>query len=89
MNVENPPAFPEHENVNDPRADGFVATHGMTLRDYFAGQALVGLLAQVEPEFLAATEWSTKKLGQVVSAGAYDIADGMLKERQTRMDKNK
>jgi hypothetical protein len=40
------PAFPTHENVNDPRSDGFLSTPGMSLRDWFAGQALAGLVSR-------------------------------------------
>lgn len=62
---ENPQAFP-HGN---PTHGGDI---GMTLRDYFAGQALAGLsgLARIEgmsPEDLASM--------------AYADADAMLKER--------
>jgi len=50
------------------------ATHGgMSLRDYFAGQALAG----------GAVDWSKNK-GDVASA-CYHAADTMIKER----DKNK
>ena len=42
--IQNPSAFP----VNDANLGGagaYAAEPGMTLRDYFAGQALAGLLA--------------------------------------------
>jgi hypothetical protein len=60
--IENPPAF--------PRLDGGYLNHkmqeGMTLRDYFAGQALA--MAQADtPKNLA--EW------------AYMVADAMLAQR--------
>ena len=42
---------------------------GMTLRDWFAGQALVGLLA--------ANEW----VHRTGAAACYEIADKMLEER--------
>lgn len=49
---------------------------GMTLRDYFAAQALVGILA-----FPGAVNGNRDKAkGQVVSA-AYSYADAMLAER--------
>ena len=60
------PAFPV---PNDANANGQV---GMSLLDWFAGQALSGLIA-------------SEALGKgdeiVISAMAYDIADAMLKER--------
>ena len=62
---ENPQAFPLVDDFNDHQI-------GMTLRGYFAGQALAGLLSH--PECTASNpendaEW------------AYKYADGMLKER--------
>lgn len=52
---------------------------GMTLRDWFAGQALNGLLAnKTNMEIAAGAE---KDLGGVISSWAYEFADAMLKER--------
>ena len=47
----------------------------MTLRDYFAGQALAGLITQ--------TGWMTSQL--VIAA--YQTADAMLAEREKSNDK--
>jgi len=44
----------------------------MSLRDYFAGQALAGLYANAKEDWNAET----------VAACAYDTADAMLAERQ-------
>jgi hypothetical protein len=60
MTNPNKPAFPI---VTD-----YIEEQGMTLRDYFAGQALVGLLANSVGPF------SCPRL-------AYSLADAMLKER--------
>ena len=46
----------------------------MTLRDWFAGQVLVGILGQRNPEPMNEPE-------DVVAQMAYVIADAMLKER--------
>ncbi len=56
-------------------SDYFVAP-GMTLRDYFAGQALAGMLAQ-------GTQGSFSKPAGVARAAvyAYEYADAMLVER--------
>jgi hypothetical protein len=47
--------------------------HGMTLRDYFAAQALTGIIV-AHP---AAPEWKQVQL-------AYDTADAMLKAREVK-----
>jgi len=59
----NEPAFPVHNNG------------GMTLRDYFAGQALAGIIT---------AEWvddEPSKWEQRISITAYAIADAMIAER--------
>ena len=60
-------AFP----IIDVQIDGqAIGSAGMSLRDWFAGQALAGLLASNhEIPSSKAAEWS------------YDIANNMLKER--------
>ena len=64
--LENPSAFPFHDE-NEGGVRG--RTHlGMTLRDWFAGQALANDLTQGEPAINAAFY-------------AYQIADAMLAER--------
>ena len=63
----NPPAFPSH------RTDllGENAQYGMSLRDYFAGQALLAQLTQ-PPELAAPCDYA---------AVAYAYADAMLAAR--------
>ena len=59
--------------------NGYVVVYeelGMTLRDYFAGQALVGYLggrAQVH---------STRLAGLAIASTAYVVADAMLRARE-------
>ncbi len=53
------PAFPTDHHVH---------AEGMTLRDWFAGQALVGILA--------ANNWGTPSADE-----AYKVADAMLERR--------
>lgn len=65
------PAFPTEPNTQD----GFYAHHGMSLRDWFAGQALAGLIAQsggtaLAGDPIAAARWS------------YQMADAMLAARK-------
>lgn len=64
----NPPAFPAHWNGLQP------AQQGMTLRDWFAGQALAGALADSSRD-LYAYEYAES---------AYEYADAMLKAREMK-----
>lgn len=68
-------AFPEHKMIHDKTTGELLALScngGMTLRDYFAGQALVelnfGNVCNLTDEFLASR--------------AYMLADAMLAERE-------
>lgn len=65
----NPPAFPN--NVAGKNYSDYV---GMSLRDYFAGQALVGLLANPAIEHCG-------KQFELNIVRAYDYADKMLQAR--------
>ena len=64
------PAFP----VSIPGA-GDNGWHGMSLRDYFAGQAIVGVLANGDD--YESADWSG------CAIYAYSLADAMLKARKT------
>lgn len=68
--MTNPPAFPPNAGWrdNDPNCNG------MTLLDYFAGQALAGLMTKY-PDTLTPDE---------LADYAYDIAQAMLPERARR-----
>tara|TARA_S200002703_G_scaffold73209_2_gene63192 strand:+ start:254 stop:451 length:198 start_codon:yes stop_codon:yes gene_type:complete len=55
-----------------PVSNGVHTVFGMSLRDYFAGQALVGL---VSPP-------GTGDLVKIYAADAYALADAMLEERK-------
>lgn len=61
------PAFPT------PWAAGTATEGGMTLRDWFAGQAMVGILSVAGPYGLAPYE---------ISERSYRLADAMIKERK-------
>jgi len=58
------PAFPRH-----PECD-----HGMSLRDWFASQAMIGQLAAEPPD--------VEYTHECIAARAYAFADAMLVERQ-------
>ena len=70
---KNPPAYPyyypeQRDENGSLLADSFLY-EGMTLRDYFAGQALIAINAD-----------GYRCWGDLAIV-AYEIADGMLKER--------
>lgn len=77
------PAFPL-DDVN--RVDNFtIRQHqGMTLRDWFAGQALSGM-SGAGPEFMNALSRRAEKLGvnaeEYGARMAYLLADAMIAER--------
>lgn len=68
------PAFPhDNQELGDRHR---VAQPGMTLRDWFAGQALVGLMSDpgLRPDKLAEFQHMAVRL--------YQVADAMLAERE-------
>lgn len=68
------PVPPERVNMVWDNAHWSYADRGMTLRDYFAGQALHGILMNYTTEKFGATE-------EMVARYAYRYADAMLAER--------
>ena len=64
------PAFPSVLYHQSPTENW--ATHGMTLRDYFAAKAMQGLLANSEVQATHAE----------FAAESYKMADAMLKARE-------
>lgn len=80
---ENPPAFPcdAQGDRSVPPEHDYIQTGihtakfpGMSLRDWFAGQALAGIGAQWAMESLSPDE---------LAEAAYEVADAMLSARQT------
>ena len=64
------PAFPtKNYAAIQPLAEGY--SEGMTLRDWFAGTAMQSLILAAQ---------NAKDI-DMLSAGAYQLADAMLKER--------
>lgn len=82
------PAFPPHlPRMWQVGADGKVerideVDQGMTLRDYFAGQALVGMLAFGVSSGSDPSRTTNEELGRA----AYRKSDAMLKERERQED---
>jgi hypothetical protein len=70
------PAFPvcyQHENLETGEKEVTAAFHGITMRDWFAGQAL----ANRNIEDHCGPNWAIR-----VAEQAYRIADAMLAERE-------
>lgn len=74
---ENPRAFPTNIAVGvagDVYDSSWNGEEGLTMRDHFAGQALIGLLASSGPSDFNADS---------VAEAAHRYADAMLKARQS------
>ena len=73
MNDNDAPAFPLRGFTNGVGEENWESRqHGMSLRDWFAGQALAGMLASEE----SSGTWED------FARSAYRLADAMLKERK-------
>jgi hypothetical protein len=77
--IQNPSAFPAPNSVS-PNGDIQFGEYGMTLRDYFAGQAIVGMLGNIT---CAKERLEMKGNAEGISSQAYEIADAMLFQRIT------
>ncbi len=71
--MKNPQAF--------PMAHPLGCTEGMTLLDYFAGQALIGYISNLQ-NFTWDQESVGKKMSEIVSKNSYEYATAMLAERE-------
>ena len=67
------PAYPTISNVENKQ--DWITEEGMALRDYFAGQVLVGVTS------LPDAEWCPDDYPVGTAKFCYQIADAMLKER--------
>lgn len=56
---------------------------GMTLRDYFAGQALIGIIGKYPCEICEIKPGEYAPVNVSAAKGAYAYADAMLAERET------
>lgn len=74
MSVENEPAFP----VPDCAAFQY---HGMTLRDWLAGQAISGVICQCARDSRGRFPDEPETIEGMFARKAYAIADAMLAER--------
>jgi len=85
---ENPPAFPCHvtgEQWNENVGNYLPVTYavgGMSLRDWFAGQALAGWLSAGAVNAIIAVRGCDEATAQwLLSEGCYSVADAMLSAR--------
>ena len=74
MSKDGGQAFPRTTTMNAPGQPWNEEQTGMTLRDWFAGQALVG----IAPKLADAMQPNNK----LAAKHAYEVADAMLKERE-------
>ena len=71
MKENNTPAFPSTwDSTNNPSS---ITEAGMSLRDYFAAQAITGLLTN---------EYTYHRGDENLAEKAYKVADAMLKQRE-------
>lgn len=84
--ADNPSAFPVNSaNLGGPGA--YAPDPGMTLRDWFAGQALAGVLANSENVAAGAEPTNSalslrpQEFAGWLATTAYAVADAMLAER--------
>jgi len=80
VTVDGGPAFPR-PGIPTNWSEGHLAHEGMSLRDYFAGQALIGLLASpVAPS----TDGVAITSHLAYAKSAYLWADSMLSAREAK-----
>jgi hypothetical protein len=87
------PAFPVYADAHAAKAEmalDHIASWGMSLRDYFAGQALIAEVittcSDATPEsaeaLIQAARANGQTLTQRIAHNAYRMADAMLKARE-------
>lgn len=73
----NEPAFPSNITVNTQYMKAGLHA-GMTLRDYFAGQAIIGVCVNTKD----VAELDNLTTSECIAKLSYRIADAMLRERE-------
>ena len=71
-------AFPSSHHKNDPRNPGWIG-EGMTLRQWYAGQALIGFLS-LGKDFIDEKGKVERLRSKSVSRACYVYADAMIAE---------
>lgn len=77
---ENPSAFPVN-TANDLNPGAYGAEPGMTLRDWFAGQAIGAVIRQCAGDAAFGYPQGVESMEQLFAGKAFAIADAMLAER--------
>lgn len=72
-NCANDSAFPSFAELNGKEV---VGSDGLTTREYFAGQALIGLMANSDLPDLMKSGWAPNKAAEI----CFMVADAMLAE---------
>ncbi len=88
----NPPAFPRPYSVDGQHREDVPknAQDGMSLRDYFAAQAMQGMVASIDSEenYLRlrahGEQAGCKNVSSWIARDAYKQADAMLKAREVK-----
>jgi len=76
--MDNPLVFPIRDLNEHP------GPWGLTMRDYFAGQALASLIAAATENLLVGNPGETN--GQTIARMAFDMADAMLRARSASVE---
>lgn len=71
-------AFPNPETGRE------IGTPGMTLRDYFAAQAMNAIMGLTMPDIGISKELLSKAMPEVCAKTSYVFADAMLAERERK-----
>lgn len=73
-------AFPRPIDMDNDSVNGnYYPQLGMTIRDYFAGQALIAILSKHEAKWV--TELVVEEKARLFAASSYMFADAMIAER--------
>lgn len=80
------PAFPVHGGYDGDDPRNGILGGGMTLRDWFAGQALPGVVRQCANDLSFGMPDGISSIEELFARNSYRIADAMLKAREVPHD---
>jgi hypothetical protein len=82
--IENPPAFPFSYRMTDAAGGEHECVHdGMSLRDWFAGQAIGAVIRQCAGDCAFGYPEGIESIEQMFAVKSYAIADALLTARKT------